>query len=67
MAYNEYQRMHYQAMFGTPDNKPKQTKKYGLYAGNQLMLEGEYSLLVWKKKQLSQSHTHLKIKPIKSR
>lgn len=46
-----------------PTNKPK--KNYGLFSGNQKLLEGDYSLLTWKKNQLAiQGIRFLKIKPI---
>jgi hypothetical protein len=65
-AYNEYQKAHYQALYGTPDNKGKQKpKRWGLFAGTHLVLEGAYPLLKWKMQNNTEGYQNLKIKPIK--
>jgi hypothetical protein len=49
-TYNEWQRMHYDAMYNTPKNKGGE-KLYALYDGNNIVERGDYPLLVWVKKQ----------------
>lgn len=49
MEYNDYQKLHYNSLF--PKVK-KQPKKYALFNGSERVLEGEYGLLVHKKRQM---------------
>jgi hypothetical protein len=50
-TYNEWQRMHYNAMYPTPQNKTGCEKLYALYDGKNIIERGDYPLLVWVKKQ----------------
>lgn len=65
MSYNEYQRLHYQSMYG----KPKQTakKEYALFDNGQKGPVGPYALLQHLKNEKIKNGTPaylLKIKPI---
>ena len=63
--YNPYQQMHFTAL--TSMQAPKKPKQYALFEGKNEVLRGEYSLLVYRKKQLTQNgHRFLTIKQIKT-
>lgn len=60
-TYNEYQRMYYIALYG----RKKTKKDYGLYEADNLIMIGDYPLLVHTKKlKEKQGLRFLSIKPI---
>lgn len=49
MKYNGYQQMYHASLYG---NKAKSVKKYALFNGTEKVLDGDYGLLVHKKRQM---------------
>lgn len=64
MAYNEYQKMHYQAMYGAQKPKPNKPKRYMLIGGPEVIY-GPYALLQYLKRELERKGVTAKIKPVK--
>lgn len=64
---NDYQKMHYQALYGKYKREKENPVNYGLYENGKLLLHGSYGFLVYTRNEKIKNGSAaylLKIKPI---